>query len=546
MHVGLLFYSDTIFLSQGGATGIMGRSVANHDFLRALLNTTERVSLFVTTDAEKIFLDDYFKKSNLRQVKIVPYLKLKNFLKEKPIDVLHCLDVNLYRGMHVRDAVKQNFAVTGLTHSLGHAPFLEWLYLNLISGAKPCDSLVCTTPTANDCVAAMQAHAQKKAPQLKSLRQDIIPLGVDFENFSKHTQNVRRELNIKDDETVFLSLSRLSSRLKADLVPLLIAFKDVVKQAEKPARLVIAGATGDENYHEELNRAIAGLGLNGKVQLVTNPDDTTKKSLYKSADVFVAVSDNTQETFGLTLLEAMSSGLPVIACDWDGYKSLVKHNENGMLVPTRTLRSCEAVSGLAAIQLDSFNQLLLSQSVAFDVAQMTKALMDLCHNVDKRKTMSDNALLFAKKHDWPEVMKKYQALWSELSALAKAYESPFSETPLAFDYYSIFAGYPSALLNDDDKITLSPFGTLVLQGKQPVSPYGGMEEILDLNLVTTLLKDTQSGKTVAELMQKNSLRFSADVVRYHVMWLMKYAMVGADNAGSSVIASEAKQSSARE
>ena len=38
--------------------------------------------------------------------------------------------------------------------------------------------------------------------------------------------------------------------------------------------------------------------------------------------------------FGLVIVEAMASGLPVVATDWNGYRDLVAHGDSGFLVPT--------------------------------------------------------------------------------------------------------------------------------------------------------------------------------------------------------------------
>ena len=47
------------------------------------------------------------------------------------------------------------------------------------------------------------------------------------------------------------------------------------------------------------------------------------QTAYAAADIFVSLSDNIQETFGLTPVEAMAAGLPVVASDWDGYRETI-------------------------------------------------------------------------------------------------------------------------------------------------------------------------------------------------------------------------------
>ena len=55
---------------------------------------------------------------------------------------------------------------------------------------------------------------------------------------------------------------------------------------------------------------------------------------WSAADVFTSFSDNIQETFGLTPVEAMASGLPVVVSDWNGYKVRVRDGIDGYRVST--------------------------------------------------------------------------------------------------------------------------------------------------------------------------------------------------------------------
>ena len=58
-----------------------------------------------------------------------------------------------------------------------------------------------------------------------------------------------------------------------------------------------------------------------------------------AADIFVSLADNIQETFGLSVIEAMASSLPLVVSDWNGYKDLVNHGFNGFRIPTEMLTS---------------------------------------------------------------------------------------------------------------------------------------------------------------------------------------------------------------
>ena len=68
--------------------------------------------------------------------------------------------------------------------------------------------------------------------------------------------------------------------------------------------------------------------------LLDGRDQGVRQGIWSAPDIFVSLVDNVQETFGLTPLEAMAAGLPVVASDWDGYRETVRHGVDGFLVPT--------------------------------------------------------------------------------------------------------------------------------------------------------------------------------------------------------------------
>src|SRR5262249_57736317 len=68
--------------------------------------------------------------------------------------------------------------------------------------------------------------------------------------------------------------------------------------------------------------------------VIGRPDQTARRGAYAAADIFMSLADNIQETFGLTPVEAMAAGLPVIVSDWNGYRDTVRHGAEGFLIPT--------------------------------------------------------------------------------------------------------------------------------------------------------------------------------------------------------------------
>lgn len=68
---------------------------------------------------------------------------------------------------------------------------------------------------------------------------------------------------------------------------------------------------------------------------MTDLSERDKLLLYRSSDVYFSPSDTVQESFGMSLTEAMACGLPLIVSDWNGYKDVLIHGITGFKVPTR-------------------------------------------------------------------------------------------------------------------------------------------------------------------------------------------------------------------
>jgi glycosyltransferase involved in cell wall biosynthesis len=104
-----------------------------------------------------------------------------------------------------------------------------------------------------------------------------------------------------------------------------------VQQRHPGLTLVLAGPCTDVAYGEVLRRTVESLGLGGAVLLVGGlpPLDPRLVGLFQSASLMVLPS--LAETFGLVIMEAWASGLPVLASATSGARGLVRPGENGLL-----------------------------------------------------------------------------------------------------------------------------------------------------------------------------------------------------------------------
>lgn len=99
--------------------------------------------------------------------------------------------------------------------------------------------------------------------------------------------------------------------------------------SRRPIQVIIAGGSSKRPYVRQMRALSRKIGLNARF-LGTVPHRRIHL-IFRQADVFVCPSQK-HEAFGLVNVEALSSGLPVIASSNGGIKEIVKHNYNGLLV----------------------------------------------------------------------------------------------------------------------------------------------------------------------------------------------------------------------
>jgi D-inositol-3-phosphate glycosyltransferase len=164
----------------------------------------------------------------------------------------------------------------------------------------------------------------------------MVPCGVDPSEFwPMDKRQARKLLGIPQDERVLLQLGRLVPRKGVDNA--VRGFAAWVRRAFLPARLVIVGGESeqpDPAFTPEIGRLlhIAGEeGVRGQVFFMGRQERSRLRIFYSAADVFI--STPWYEPFGITPLEAMACGVPVIGSEVGGIKYTVIDGQTGYLVP---------------------------------------------------------------------------------------------------------------------------------------------------------------------------------------------------------------------
>ncbi len=157
--------------------------------------------------------------------------------------------------------------------------------------------------------------------KVTTLRNAIVP---PAEPGDADRRAVRQALGIAPDEVVVGTLGRLHEPKKG-LSVFIDAAAAVLARVPR-ARFVLAG---DGPSRAELEARAARAGLGDRLLFAGARRDVTR--LLSAYDLFVQPSR--WEGFGLTLVEAMAVGLPVVATDVGGIPEIVRHGRDGVLVP---------------------------------------------------------------------------------------------------------------------------------------------------------------------------------------------------------------------
>jgi phosphatidylinositol alpha-mannosyltransferase len=207
----------------------------------------------------------------------------------------------------------------------------------------------------------------------------VIPNGVDLETYRPGLPPIR---HLRDDHLNILFVGRLEKR--KGLGDLLRAYRALSTRIRQ-TRLIIVG---DGPLRGRVESYIARHRLTNVVMAGYVPD-SVKPRYYNSADIFCAPATG-GESFGVVLLEALATGLPIVASEVPGYMSVLESGRDSITVPPKNWR------------------------------ELAASLVILARDAELRDRLADNALQKARRFDWKlvasEVVQVYQEARKALAA----------------------------------------------------------------------------------------------------------------------------------
>lgn len=496
---------------------VMGRCVANEGFIRSLLQLDpyDGYCFYLPAPAAGDLLLQrvgHTPAAARGAISIHSRLELAGSLARQPFHCFHLSDPMTEQPYlaALRNRVAPHlFPITGVTHSLSYVRYASALLAHMWGGCTRRDAIVSTSRAGCGVVGSMFANLRggyaldaDAFPQPQVVR---LPLGVDPAQLPSPDGGLRaaarRRLGVAA-EPVLLVVGRIAHYAKMDLLPL---FR-MLRRAEDAGLphdgylLVIAGqADADDAMPALIERAGVLHGI--RVRVVRSPDDAARNDLYAAADIFLSPSDNVQETFGLTLLEAGAAGLPVVASDWDGYRDLVLDGVTGLLVPTVGPADTANMDAAAPLLYDNQYHLMLAQQTAVEAEGFARAVAHLAMSPELRVEMGRAGRRHVlESFSWEHVVTRWVALWDAL------WSEPVDEArcrstrhPLTVAYGDVFGGYPSEVLSASSRLRTSAAGMSVYRGREPAAPYPGVALLVPPMPLHRLLFHARKGTTVGDI-----------------------------------------------
>lgn len=206
----------------------------------------------------------------------------------------------------------------------------------------------------------------------KNIISEVIPNGFDEKDYFKG-KNFRHIVKTKNSAPIIGTLGDLSARKGQKY--LIRAMRKIV--AEYPSALL--EIIGDGDAKDNIEKEIEKLDLVKNVSILGRRSDLGRHMA--KWDVFVLPS--LYETFGISVLEAMAVGVPVVVTNTGGLPDIVKHKKNGLLI--RPKSELDIVAAVAKIIREPIN-------------------------AAKYKREAEKTI---EKYSWEKVMKKIERVYND-------------------------------------------------------------------------------------------------------------------------------------
>ena len=182
-------------------------------------------------------------------------------------------------------------------------------------------------PRATSIISPSQ-HYVDESPFLREHKRKVvsIPNGVNLEDFEVpySKEECRKRLGLPEDARIVLFMGSLSPQKAPDV---LVKAMPAIVESVPNAILLMVGSGVMRDKLEQLTR---DMDICRSVRFAGLAEYRSRSLYYRASDIFVLPS--IEETFGIVLLEASASGLPMVVSNLPTFKWIIKDGYNGLVV----------------------------------------------------------------------------------------------------------------------------------------------------------------------------------------------------------------------
>lgn len=318
------------------------------------------------------YIDIPFERNPLKPGNVKAYRMLRKIVEKEQFDLIYChtpVGAMLARlaGISARKKGTKVIYMAHGFHFYSGAPLLNWMLYYPAEKflSRFTDGLI--TINQEDYRRAQKFHAGKTI---------LIPgVGIDLDKFQKKEptrQEIRNKFGIPKGKIILMSVGELTKRKNH-----MVVIEALARLKEHDILYVVCG---DGPMKARLRARAEELGVRERVKLLGFRKNIAE--LHKMADIFVFPS--LQEGLPVALMEAMASGLSIVATRIRGNEDLIQNNRGGYLVKAQ------------------------------DSKQLAEAISKMIKNPEQRDKMEKRNLEIIKHYGQDAVLQKMKEFFNEI------------------------------------------------------------------------------------------------------------------------------------
>ncbi|MBT5954183.1 glycosyltransferase family 4 protein [bacterium] len=326
--------------------------------------------IYIVTDSTVEKVSNFCISNNiLSKYEIIKLSDIANLSKENKRLIYFSTEMSCLPFLKYRNHFNLNVPVFACFHSLALKPHY-YLLKSFFNELNTLDSVIVASDQSK------QAILNFLETQKLGLKFTIkkIPYGINTKIFKPCTQKQKKELRKKhrlpEDAIIWLFLARLDPFTKGNILSFCNTLSNLLK-INKNFHILIVGDNVFKPYTEKIQTYFFNNHPN-QSRTIINPSRETIPEFYQLADAFTSPSE-LFETFGLTVVEAMASELPVFISDSGAYQNLITNKKEGLFINTR-FNNTLPFSHIFNTTLDSDWSQYLFQSITYESIPFLKTI----------------------------------------------------------------------------------------------------------------------------------------------------------------------------